>query len=71
MAVDKRRNRRGQLMTGKVETAHNFPRHILGGILRPFLVEFKHETEALEPQWITADRPRDDVGASASALASA
>jgi hypothetical protein len=34
-------------------------------------VEFKHETEASEPQWITADRRCDDVGASASALASA
>jgi hypothetical protein len=33
--------------------------------------ERNHETEVSEPQSISADRPWDDVGASASALASA
>jgi hypothetical protein len=37
MAVDERCNRGGQGITGEIETAHNFPRHILRGILSPVL----------------------------------
>jgi hypothetical protein len=35
MAVDERRNRGGQGITGKIETAHNFQCDILRGILLP------------------------------------
>jgi hypothetical protein len=37
MAVDECRYRRGQGITGKIETAHNFPRDIFRGILDPML----------------------------------
>jgi hypothetical protein len=37
MAVDKRRYRRGQGVAGEIETAHNFPRDIFRGVLRPML----------------------------------
>jgi hypothetical protein len=35
MAVDKRRNRRGQGITGKIKASQNFRRDILRGILSP------------------------------------
>jgi hypothetical protein len=35
MAVDERRNRRGQGITGKIKAAQNFPRDILRGVVRP------------------------------------
>jgi hypothetical protein len=33
MAVDERRNRRGQGIGGKIKAAQNFPRDILRGVL--------------------------------------
>ena len=43
MPVDECRNRRGQGITGKIETAHNFPRDILRGILRPMFAGIECE----------------------------
>ena len=43
MAVDERCNRGGQGITGEIETAHNFPRDILRGILSPMFAGIECE----------------------------